>query len=428
MIWWSLLSIPPSFVTGLATAFLLLATDRVTTLRLQHPFLVFLLPLFGYISFWLLSTFKEKSSPYTLQGLQQPLAGVSTTSALPVFLATVLTQLGGASAGRAGACFQIGASIGRRFAHLFHLEMAPYHLLVSAGVAAAFGAAFGAPVAGAIFALEVIPGGYLPYNALLPCLAAGVCGLAASMMVFNIPAHNFFTGHHFLPALATHVDIALLGKAVMIGIVIGLLCVVFTVASQYTGKVWVKSRLPHSLVPVIGGALLLALSFVGHNTDYLGLGILPGHPGIPALSTAFSLQSFDHWSWLWKLLFTVITLSCGFRGGEITPLLFVGVAMGSLFAPLLSVPISLVTALCLVAVIAGAANTPLAAIFLGIECFGGQQLLYYVFASFAAYTFSPLKLDGRAKAALMPPKLFDLVFIRLYFHPENETFPSKDQP
>jgi H+/Cl- antiporter ClcA len=96
-------------------------------------------------------------------------------------------------------------------------------------------------------------------------------------------------------------------------------------------------------------------------------------------------------AWAWKLLFTVITLSSGFKGGEVTPLFFIGAALGNTLALVLGAPVDLFAALGFVAIFAGATNTPLASTLLGMELFGAGNGLYLATACIIAWRCSGSK-------------------------------------
>ena len=142
------------------------------------------------------------------------------------------------------------------------------------------------------------------------------------------------------------------------------------------------------LRPIIGALLVLAISALLGTRDYLGLGV--GSVGVEGASivNAFSGDGITPWSWWWKLLLTAITLSCGFKGGEVTPLFFVGATLGAALATFLGVPIDLLAGIGFIAVFAGATNTPLACTVMGVELFGAQYLEYFAIACFLSYLFS----------------------------------------
>ncbi|MBW8859832.1 MAG: chloride channel protein, partial [Caulobacter sp.] len=150
-----------------------------------------------------------------------------------------------------------------------------------------------------------------------------------------------------------------------------------------------KRLVPYApLRPVVGGVVVIALAFVLGTREYLGLGVWSPNPADATIVGFFSPDRVDHWSWLLKIGFTVITLSAGFKGGEVTPLFFIGAALGNALSWLLGAPTDLFAALGFVAVFAGAANTPLACTIMGVELFGGEHTAYIAVACFTAYLCS----------------------------------------
>jgi H+/Cl- antiporter ClcA len=130
------------------------------------------------------------------------------------------------------------------------------------------------------------------------------------------------------------------------------------------------------------------LVYLFGTRDYLGLGTSSPDPQAVTILAAFRPQGVQNWSWLLKLIFTALTLGSGFKGGEVTPLFFIGASLGQVLARLLAAPVDLFAGLGFVAVFAGATNTPLACTLMAIELFGAQYTPYFALACFLAYWFS----------------------------------------
>lgn len=434
---WSLLTLPSSFVIGNVIALLLWAIDKVTLVRLLHPQIIWFLPVAGIAIYFLIRAFRETSSNIVLQNIHDASNGVTERSSLPVFLTTVITHLFGGSAGREGTTFQIGASLSRFSAKLFRLSEPEFKVVCTSGIAAAFGAIFGVPIAGAFFALEIVREGRFPYNALIPCMVASIVGtltcnywgvhLTQFQYIFSSQSHPMFNGN-FTP------DLLLLAKAGTIGVIMGLLCCLFYLVLQYI-KHWVdKSISPKWVIPFVGGILLVALYYVFGTQQYLGLGVAGMGQNAVSIASAFGTGGVDTWSWLIKLLFVIITLSFGFRGGEVTPLLFIGATLGSVLAIVFNAPVPLFAALGFITVLGGSANTPFAATILGMELFGAEYTSYYAFACFIAYFFSPTRKKIERLERPTVPKLFDADYLKewsLDREIENERLErkkDKDEP
>ena len=182
-------------------------------------------------------------------------------------------------------------------------------------------------------------------------------------------------------------DPSLLAKAAVAGIAFGLVALVFAEANHLLGG-WLKRLIPYGpLRPVLGGMAVIGLVYALGTRDYLGLGVTAPDPGGLSIASFFGLEVHP-WSWAWKILFTVVTLASGFKGGEVTPLFFIGAALGNALGGLMGAPLDLMAALGFVAVFAGAANTPLACTLMGIELFGATHGVAIAVACFTAYACS----------------------------------------
>lgn len=142
------------------------------------------------------------------------------------------------------------------------------------------------------------------------------------------------------------------------------------------------------MIPVCGGIVIIALTWIIGKPDYLSLGVEPEYPGAVTIVSAFTHNGAYFFSWFWKLIYTAITLGTGFKGGEVTPLFYIGATLGNTLAGILNAPVSLFAALGFIAVFAGATNTPLACTLMGIELFGAEYSLFFAVACFTAYIFS----------------------------------------
>jgi H+/Cl- antiporter ClcA len=258
-----------------------------------------------------------------------------------------------------------------------------------AGVAAGFGSVFGTPLAGAVFAIEFLTIGQVRYEALLPCLLGGLIGdLTCSAWGIR---HTVYTLASVAPSARFglgHLDLFLLLKAGLAGAVFGLAAWAFADLTHFLhGQIQTRIR-PIWLRPMLGGALVIAMTLILGTRSYLGLGVHSSLPGTITILSCFNTGGATHWSWLWKLLFTAVTLSSGFKGGEVTPLFFIGAALGNALSGFLDVPPGWLAGLGFVAVFAGASNTPLACTLMGVELFGSDSAVYLAVACFFAFQFS----------------------------------------
>lgn len=409
---WTIIVIPVAIVTGSAVALFLWLLDAVTHIRWQYPWLLFLLPMAGvliYFAYKLWGGNSERGNNLVMDEIHTPGGGVPKRMALMVLFSTIVTHLFGGSAGREGTAVQMGGSIAGMFGKWLKLPKRDIQVLLTAGIAAGFGAVFGTPLTGAVFAMEVLAIGRLQYTALLPCLVAGIAGDVACTAwgIHHTQYKIIFTNSvsSLLPQYL-HINVLLMAKVIIAGIAFGLVAFLFAQAvhslkRQFTAYI----RIPW-LVPVAGGLLIILLTYIAGTDDYLGLGVTGSHTGAVTLVSSFSPGGAAAFSWLWKFAFTAITLSTGFKGGEVTPLFFIGATLGNALAVLFNAPVDLFAGLGFIAVFAGATNTPLACTIMGVELFGGGHVLYFAVACFTAYFFSGHSGIYSAQR-IGVPKIFD---------------------
>lgn len=386
---WTVILVPMAVAVGTLCAAFLWSLDAATHARFTYPWLLFLLPVgglvVGLLYHWL-GRSVEGGNNLIVEQIHAPGGGIPLRMAPLIFFGTVVTHLFGGSAGREGTAVQLGGSLASAFGRVFGLDASSLRIVLMAGIAAGFGAVFGTPLAGAIFALEVLAVGRVEYAALVPCLIAAVVG-DWTCQAWGIE-HSVYRITYLTGSAGTHmVEPLLLAKVAVAGVVFGLAGLLFAEANHVLGG-WCKRVITFGpLRPVVGGLVVIALVYLCGTRDYLGLGVWSADPHALTIASFFG-PDVHPWSWALKMLFTVVTLSAGFKGGEVTPLFFIGAALGNALAGVLGAPVDLMAGLGFVAVFAGAANTPLACTLMGIELFGATHGVYIATACFLAYLCS----------------------------------------
>lgn len=373
---WLLICAVLGVLVGSVSAFFLVALDWVTNFRESHLWIIALLPLGGFIiglSYHLWGDRVVKGNNLLLEEFHSPKKIIPFRMAPLVLFGTLLTHLFGGSAGREGTAVQVGGAIADRLTHVLKLKPRDRRVLLIAGISAGFAAVFGTPLAGAVFALEVLMLGRIRLDAIIPSFLAAI--LADYVVRLWAVGHT----HYRIPVVPDMTPVTLLW-ALLAGIVFGLAALLFSKMAHFWADLF-KARVGYPpLRPVIGGCVLAILAFSMGTTKYMGL-------GIPTIIDSFS-QVQPGYDFIMKLLFTTFTLGAGFKGGEVTPLFFIGATLGNALSGFMPLPLALLAGMGFVAVFSGATNTPIACTIMGIELFGVESGVFIAVACITAYLFS----------------------------------------
>jgi H+/Cl- antiporter ClcA len=362
---------------GVASGVFLLLLERATAFRVGHEAIVYTLPAAGLA---IGAVYERWGKPIKggnnliIDSVHEDGPQIPLRMAPMVLVGTVLTHLFGGSAGREGTAVQMGGSLADAIAHRFRLGVHGRRQLLAAGMAGGFASVFGTPVAGAIFGLEVVVMGQIEYDALVPALVAALVGDRVTRALGVV-----HTAYPSPPSVTP--TFLVLGKSLVIGVAMAMVTIAFVELTHHLKHAAERrvKRLPIRMM--LGGVAIVAMWKAIGTSDYLGL-------GVPMIVRSFTDPRLPVYAFAAKLVFTAVTLGAGFLGGEVTPLFFVGAALGNVLARALDLPLELGAGVGLAAVFGAAANTPLALSVMAVELLGANVLPHVALVTVVAYLLS----------------------------------------
>lgn len=374
---WTILGSGVGILAGTASALFLTSLEYVTNLRTQHAWLLFLLPLGGVLVSFIYMRFGKSSSRgnnLILEQIHDGNEAIPLRMAPLVLFGTLVTHLFGGSAGREGTAVQMGSSLAEWFGSLLRVNPIDRKILLICGISGGFGSVFGTPLAGTVFSLEVLAIGLISHEALIPAFIAGFVGNMVTASFWGIPHVHYSMGA--IPPLSVLVLI----KVIFAAALFGLTSLCFSELTHFLKK-WSARLLQNPMIKsAVGGGIIIGLVYLAGSRDYLGL-------GIPLIQNSFT-EEVSPFAFLWKLIFTSLTLGTGFQGGEVTPLFAIGASLGNALAGFLDLYGPFMAALGFIAVFCGATNTPIACFIMGIELFGSGGAVYMFIACLVSFLFS----------------------------------------
>lgn len=340
-----------------------------------HRRMIWLLPLAGVVIVALYTATHMLESAGTDEVIGSVRSGknLRLTMAPLIFISTLLTHLFGGSAGREGAALQLGGSIGVRVGKWMKLDKQDMRIITLCGMSALFSALFCTPLTAVFFAIEVISVGVMYYAALLPCMTSSLIAYVIALLCGTHPLS-------FSPAIPA-VSADVLWRVAVLAVLCAGVSVVFCLAMREAGR-YFKRFFKNPFIRIITGALaVILLSYLCGTSDYNG-------SGLTVIAAAVNDGSAVPSAFLWKMLFTSITIGCGFKGGEIVPTLFIGSTFGCVAGGLLGLDPGFAAAIGMIAVFCGVVNCPVASIILSVELFGSSGLLLFAPACILSYLLS----------------------------------------
>ncbi len=355
---WVILATGVGTLIGAVTTFFLKLLAWGTLAGQSHPYTFLLLPLALFLSALLIKLAPDAQGHGTEKVIEaiHKHAGKIKAAVVPVKLAaTLITLCVGGSAGKEGPCAQIGAGIASTVADLLRFDEQDRKKLVICGISAGFASVFGTPIAGSIFGVEVLFVGAILYEVLLPSFIAGITAYQVSAAM---GIRYFYHPVNLLPNFSETFFL----KVILAGVFFGLCSMMLIETLRLGEKLSARFTIWAPLKGLIGGAALVVLALAFSNR-FLGL-------GLDTIETCLRGEHVPWYAFLLKPVFTSITLNFGGSGGIVTPIFFVGATSGVVFATLMGLNTATFSAIGFTSVLAGAANTPIAASILAVELFG----------------------------------------------------------
>lgn len=390
------------FLVGFVSVFFHFCLEYATEFRLEHPLIIWLLPIGGLIivyAYRFTDMEDDKGTNFVLVSIRSE-HRIRLRTAPLIFISTTITHLLGGSSGREGAAIQLGGSISSKIGTWINLDVKDAHIITMCGMSAAFAALFGTPITAVIFSMEVISVGLMHYSALVPCLLASIIGAEISVKC-GIPATKFYV----MGATAELLPNKMI-NVIILSILCAFLSILFCTVMKKTSSLY-KKYFPNKVKRIlVGSFLIIGLTYIVGTRDYNGAGMDIILKAINGDAKPFAF--------LIKIIFTSITLGAGFKGGEIVPSFFTGATFGCVAGKILGISPSFGASIGLISVFCGATNCPITSMILSIELFGSEGLIYYAIACGISYMlsghyglyseqkimyskFKPIFIDSKAK-------------------------------
>lgn len=374
---WTVIAAVTGVVGGVVGALFHMAVNAATEFRGEHGWVIFTLPAAGALIALIYHIFGFDNDG----GTNLIISSIRTKDHVPlrmaplIFVATVITHLAGGSAGREGAALQLGGSIGNRIGELFGVKEQDIGLAVMCGMSALFSALFGTPLTACFFAMEVISVGVIYYAGLVPCIASSLTAYGISLLMKAEPTR--FNISKFVPLLSFGSVVRVCILAAVCAVISIFFCVAMKTANKWFSQFFENKYLRAA----VGGAVILALTLLLRTTDYNGA-------GMNVIENAVLEGNAHPAAFLLKIIFTAVTIGCGFKGGEIVPTMFIGATLGCAFSPLIGLDARFAAAVGIVALFCSVVNCPTASLFLSLELFGSEGIVLFAAACGVSYMLS----------------------------------------
>ena len=368
---WIIIAGITGLIGGTVGSIFHLSVEFATQTRLEDPWIIYLLPFGG-----LIIVFLYKKAMNEDPGTNLVINSIRTDGKVPfmmsplIFIGTVITHLFGGSAGREGAALQLGGSIGSQIGNFIGLDEKDMHLITLCGMSGVFSALFGTPLTATFFSMEVISIGIIHYSAFIPCIVSSLTAYAVSLYFGLEPVRfslNIFPEISFINIV----------KVMVLGSLCAIVSIIFCEVLHKSNKL-LKKLMPNSYIRVFaGGTMIILMTLVIGSRDYNGA-------GMDIISNAINGSAKPE-AFILKMIFTAITISVGYKGGEIVPTFFIGSTFGCVFGSVLGLDPCFGAAVGLVALFCGVVNTLITSIILSIELFGAGNIILFAIGCEVSY-------------------------------------------
>lgn len=369
---WIPLALLIGILSGVVAAFFHHAIEFVTSFRMEHSWIILLMPIIGILIVFLYQKGDlENSNTNTVLETIRQKAHVKKRLAPAILFSTILTHLVGGSAGREGAALQIGASLASSLGNIFKIEKKELAILIMCGMSGVFAGLFGTPLTAMIFSIEVVSIGVIYYSALLPCFCSSMVAFSVAQLLHG--ERMYFEVNSIALSLNNILPL------IILGILLALISIIF-VQSMHYGNQFFTTKFKNPYLRIVIGSLCMIILYFLFDQRYLGAGMQVVH------------QAFNEgvlpYDFLLKIIATAITIGCGFKGGEIVPTIFIGATSGCFIASIVGLDPCFGAALGIVGMFCSVVNAPITSIFLSIELFNPTTLIPYVLIICICYVLS----------------------------------------
>jgi CIC family chloride channel protein len=382
-------------------------------------FAYLLFPMIGLvITVWLVNFFfkgyVEKGIPMVLKAIAGKSSFIPFRHTYQHVVTSAVTVGLGGSAGLEAPIVATGSAIGSNTARISDLNYRERTLLIACGAAAGIAAVFNAPIAGVIFAIEVLLTDVVVVSYFIPLIISSVVGALCSRIILQESFLFNFT-------LQESFDYRNVPFYILLGAFAGFIAVYYARAFKGTELRMHGWKMNGYVKAIVGGALLVALYFFfpplfGEGYESIKL---VGNGGTGDTDRPYSLFTIGQEDWslviftgcivLLKPVAAAITLGAGGNGGNFAPSLFTGAFLGFFFSKVINmtgwvrIPEGNFSLAGMAGVLSGVMYCPLSAIFLIAEVTNGYELfiplmLVSSIAFFIVKTYEPYSMDTKQLA------------------------------